>query len=202
MGMKEVLEFSRKHKTAVPLYSEAADNYVAARCCLLNGLFTGLRLASEAVEKLLKAHILLLNPSENVKSFGHDIPRLAERLSELTGSPVSDSRQTLFARLKKHYDSRYPDNAVPFQTKSTGELREIDELVVELIEQTPLPEEVKFRTGLYVQLFITEEQPELAAWWTPPRWILSDNRALAPRLEGLRQRFREVLAIMKRGPGE
>jgi HEPN domain-containing protein len=196
MNPEDADNFARQNRDGMGLYSEAADDYVAARCCLMNGLFTGLRLASESVEKLLKAHLLFLNPSENVRQFGHDIPKLGERLSELTGLQDSDSRKELLLRLKKHYDTRYPDNAVDLKSKSTGELREIDELVVELIEQMPIPAEVKFRSGLYVQLFITEMQPELATWWTPPRWILSDNRALAPRLKALRQRCRAVLDMM------
>jgi hypothetical protein len=44
----------------------ATNDYVACRCCLLNGLFPGLRLGAEAVEKYLKAFVLYAEPAHNL----------------------------------------------------------------------------------------------------------------------------------------
>ena len=53
----ENLEFNSTYQAAVGFIESATDDYVASRCCLLNGVFPGLRLGAEAVEKYLKAFV-------------------------------------------------------------------------------------------------------------------------------------------------
>src|ERR1051326_3363602 len=53
-------DYARVHQYAVMMFTDAGSDYVAGRCCMINGLFPGLRLASEAVEKILKAFIFFV----------------------------------------------------------------------------------------------------------------------------------------------
>lgn len=59
MTDEQVFEFARKNKAAMLMVDVAAKDYVACRCCLINGLFTGLVLGAQTVEKMLKGYILL-----------------------------------------------------------------------------------------------------------------------------------------------
>ena len=73
----ELIEFNRTHRDAVEFVIAATDDYVACRCCLLNGLFPGLRLGAEALEKYLKAFVLYGDPSLDVQKHNHRIGDLA-----------------------------------------------------------------------------------------------------------------------------
>jgi hypothetical protein len=77
MNAIELIEFNTTNMGAIEFQMAATDDYVACRCCLLNGLFPGLRLGAEAVEKLLKSFILFVNPKTDVrkeyKSWDHQI---------------------------------------------------------------------------------------------------------------------------------
>ena len=59
---------------------DADQDYVAARCCILNGLFPGFMLASQAVEKFLKA-LFVFECKEKVKNI-HDPFGLKECLKK------------------------------------------------------------------------------------------------------------------------
>lgn len=77
-----VMQFSRTHKSAMLLMFRGTDDYVGARCCLLNGALAGLELAAQAVEKHLKAMLLFLQPAANVRAFSHRLPDLLREVCE------------------------------------------------------------------------------------------------------------------------
>jgi HEPN domain-containing protein len=57
---------------ATRLLKAAADDYAAARCLLLNGLVAGgLSMGAQAIEKFLKAYILLKSSARRVRGLSH-----------------------------------------------------------------------------------------------------------------------------------
>jgi hypothetical protein len=63
MSKQDVDKYSPANQYAMMIYVATSD-YTAARCCILNTLFPGFMLASEAIEKLLKAFIFLESGGE------------------------------------------------------------------------------------------------------------------------------------------
>ena len=105
----ELIEFNRTHRDAVEFVIAATDDYVACRCCLLNGLFPGLRLGAEALEKYLKAFVLYGDPSLDVRKHNHRIGDLASVASSLVPRFNAVQFRQVIDRLETHYRRRYPN---------------------------------------------------------------------------------------------
>ena len=132
-------------KNAMTMFMTASSDYFACRCCILNGLSSGFRLASEAVEKLLKASIFLRTGTQS-RLKGHDRHnpyRLKEELKSAHVDSTLDGYDPLLKKLHDHYQSRYPDNQTTGRGASGEELAEIDALFLYLVETLPMPDEVK-----------------------------------------------------------
>ena len=125
----------------------ATEEYAAARCCLSNGLLAGLVMGAQAVEKYLKAFILLKDPSQNVKKLNHKISTLASEASSYPPSFSLQQHAQFIASLEQHYEARYPDNLNTSKHKISSEIDELDQLVIFLNEQMGLPPEVKYRSS-------------------------------------------------------
>jgi hypothetical protein len=106
MNASELMHFKRIHHEAVGFMEVATNDYVACHCCLLNGLFPGLRLGAEAVEKYLKAFVLYAEPAHNVRKYVHGIKDVAAATSKLKPgfNPLQQFSQ-LIDRLETHYPS-------------------------------------------------------------------------------------------------
>ena len=63
----QVNQFASENLKAMKFLNIATQDYIAARCCLINGLFSGLVLSAQAVEKYSKAYNLFLTPSKNTR---------------------------------------------------------------------------------------------------------------------------------------
>jgi HEPN domain-containing protein len=78
-------QFCAANSNATKLLHAAAIDYASARCLLLNGLVSvGLAIGAQAIEKFLKAYVLLKDPSKNVRSAQHSLSHLlneADRIS-------------------------------------------------------------------------------------------------------------------------
>lgn len=62
-----------RDRNAGYFFKQSAEDYAAARCCLLNGLFPGFVMAEQAVEKLIKGFILFMDPGfKPKKGKGHE----------------------------------------------------------------------------------------------------------------------------------
>src|ERR1039458_2286514 len=73
-------DYCRKHSRATLLLLTAAHDYASARCLLLNGLFGGLVFGAQAIETFLKAYILFIDPSLDVKkAFSHSLTKLLQQ---------------------------------------------------------------------------------------------------------------------------
>jgi HEPN domain-containing protein len=175
----------------------ATDDYIASRCCLLNGLLSqGYILAEQAVEKELKSILLLLLPKENLrdrKKFRqHVINDLINRIHEISSLNLS-SFKYLGEVLSDIYElTRYPDNRLRASKSSwsmtSAVVDDLDEMFFSLVEESPMPKEVKFRSGIYVLAFDNQDPNSSTQYWA-----LLDNKAFASRLFELEGTFKNVM---------
>jgi len=185
----ELSEFNRTHRDAVEFAIAATDDYVACRCCLLNGLFPSLRLGAEAVEKYLKAFVLYGDSSLDIRKYNHRIKDLASVASNLEPGFNAVQFGQVIDRLETHYRHRYPNVPDFRRDASTAELVGIDEVVLHICESLPIPEVPKFRNyGYFFFVFCP---------WTPPidshkKWLEQENVALQRVKTLLAQRYQAV----------
>ena len=188
LDKKGVLEWGAQHKYANMRFFNANQDYVAARCCILNGLFAGFTLASQAIEKLLKA-IIYLETGEKMKS-RHNPYELKEKLKGIKDYNLDDFDLTL-KKLYDHYLSRYhEDNPRIHADRSSGasseELDSIDELWFILVEKLPIPDEVKYRMAFFADLF--EPNP----YWLNGVWLTKNNSSFNKRKTVLSEKYIKV----------
>jgi len=183
-----VLNWGVQHKYANMRFFNATEDYTAARCCILNGLFVGFTLASQAIEKLLKA-IIFLETGEEMKTW-HNPYDLKEKLKKIKDYNLDGFDLTL-KKLYDHYLSRYHEDSR--QTHADGssgasseELNLIDELWFTLAEKLPMPDEVKYRMIFFANLF--EPNP----YWLNGVWLTKNNSAFDKRETVLSEKYVEV----------
>ena len=171
-------DYCRKHSKATLLLLTAAHDYASARCLLLNGLFGGLVFGAQAIEKFLKAYILFIDPSLDVKkSFGHSMTKLLQQADLLCPQLGFSKYAPLVQRFSGHYATRYPDDPAASKSRTTADLLELDEFVIFLNENLPCPRNVKYRTGLYALITFSLGPARTV---TPlEQWIKAGNQSLA-----------------------
>lgn len=142
------------HRIAGHFYKQSAEDYGAARCCLINGLFPGFVMAEQAVEKLIKGILLTADPSFKPKrGYGHDLAFLCAKLQETyPGISLSVFEDTI-KMLQSCYDGRYPDSGTNSLAHTTAQLRSIDELYMYLDEQVPITGEMRLQIGALPLLY-------------------------------------------------
>jgi HEPN domain len=183
MSNQEVTKYFSDHKYATLMIYGATADYTAARCCILNGLFRGFMLASEAIEKLLKA-LIYLESGEEMKS-GHNVFALKEKLKQSRDYGL-DRYDDQLNKLYDHYQSRYHDNPVTGKGATSAEFPVIDNLWLELIEKLPVPDEVKYQTAFFSQL--ADPNP----FWRNDHWLRFENQALAPKFDSIKAKYLEI----------
>jgi HEPN domain-containing protein len=190
LTQKETMEFARANQKAMLLLHTAAQDYAAARCLLINGLFSGLPSGAQAIEKLLKAIILFAEPGKSINNT-HNLPALfgqAERLLPKLGTlaflPIADE-------FYGYYQMRYPDNPNRPSHASTGKFRDLDTMVIGLNFNLPCPRNVKMRSGLFAEL--THSLNHLNDVSRAERWIKQDNLALAPHWMNIEHDYFETM---------
>jgi HEPN domain-containing protein len=171
------------------------EDYLGARCLLLNNVFVGLTLGHEAVEKLTKALLIL----ENIKipKSCHELSRLTKLLSDRNAKKYKFLKdyKKFIDHLEKHYAWRYYDGDIKkrSKTKSPTELHPIDSIYVKLYEcyMDFLPENYKFGTYLLFYLFSPEIQ-EYTKW---SQFLLINNKALKARVPEWEKEFTKLMSI-------
>lgn len=156
LNRTSLMEFSRSNKAAMLLMDQGTSDYVGCRCCLSNGVFSGLELGAQAVEKHLKAMLLFAKPGNNARSFNHKLPLLVSAVQAEGIADLSGHIETI-KKLQGHYQSRYPDNTGKATSASTDELQIIDELMHDILDRMPVPEEVLLRSGVYTRAIASSE---------------------------------------------
>lgn len=183
--------FARQNQNAMLMLYNADTDYIATRCCILNGLFSGFILASESIEKQLKA-LALFNKKKLSNS--HDPFMLKKELQKevLNKYKSLNKYDSLLKKLSDHYRSRYYDNDMKYETNgaSAEELIEFDYLWFELKEMLDIPNIVKFRTKFFVDLFDHSE------YSTDVFWITKDNKILQYKKKQLEKEFRDAMSLL------
>ncbi len=181
---------------SLDFFRTATDDYAAARCCLLNGLFMGFVLADQAFEKYLKGTILLIEPEWNVRKHGHKLrvllAEVEKRIPEMKDLHKYDET---IDRLDKHYNARYSDNDNQLQSKTTEELVQIDELLFFTNDLIPLPREIKMcTTGFFSTICAHCFQGVSVLFLSAEEfWLTKNNKALSPILTKLHMECAEFL---------
>jgi HEPN domain-containing protein len=176
---------------ATTLLNTAAHDYAAARCLLLNGLVSGgLAMGAQAIEKFLKAYILLKNPAADVRKLQHSLVDLLSAADQLSPGLALSKYSVLTDRFERHYRSRYPDNPNASISMTSAEIFELDEFIMYINDNMPCPFVAKYRTGLYALVTFSLHGRTVTPW---ERWIKERNRALAPRWPRIEADFRATL---------
>ncbi|CAN7476180.1 HEPN domain-containing protein [Caballeronia sp. LjRoot31] len=143
-----------EHRMAGHFFRQSADDYAAARCCLLNGLFPGFVMAEQAVEKLIKGFIITKDASFKPKPRqGHDLAWLCTKLQELYPHISIAPYERIIKLLQACYDGRYPDSGNDRFGLTTAELKNIDDLYMYLADLVPIEGEMKMRIGVFSHLY-------------------------------------------------
>lgn len=182
-------EFARVHQRSILLVMRGASDYVGARCCLLNGVLSGLELGAQAVEKHLKAMLLFAVPETNVRAFNHKLPSLGKAVQEKGIANIMHCLPTI-EKLQAHYQARYPDNPGQTLSASTGELEELDAVMNHFLDVMPIPKEVSLRSGVYALVTASSFRNMI----TPDeQWLLECNPMLQARVPALVEQTRQWL---------
>ncbi len=189
---KEVAEYAHDKQYAMMMFMDASSDYIACRCCILNALHSGFRLASEAVEKLLKAFIFLATGARTSlkKNDRHNPYLLKQELKKSHPDRKLDSFDELLKTLFDHYQNRYYDNPTTGRGASSSELDQIDDLFIYLVETLPIPDEVKYRCKFFADL--CDENARI--YWRNHYWATERNQALNGKMALIECRYHEVSA--------
>jgi HEPN domain-containing protein len=186
-----MMQFCSANSNATTLLHTAAHDYAAARCLLLNGLVSGgLVMGAQAIEKFLKAYILLKNPATAVRQSQHLLTDLLKEADQLAPGLGLSKFSVAMSRYEDYYRNRYPDNKVQLPGMYSWEYIELDEFIIFLNESLPMLLEAKYRTGLYALVTFSLHGRTVPPWET---WIKHLNQALAPRWPQIEADFRIVL---------
>lgn len=184
-------QYFEQHNRATLLLLTAAQDYAAARCLLQHGLLTGLVLGAQAIEKVLKAYLLLHDPKRQVKRLSHSFPKLLQGAHSLYPQLSLDRFAALTAKFGRHYQTRYPDNSGASTSMTSADIHELDTFVVFLNENLPCPHHVKCRTGFYAMITFSLGYKATV----PPTefWIKKNNQALIPLMPHIAADYADVM---------
>lgn len=192
----DTFEYANQHRNAMRSYSIANEDYIASRCCLLNGLLSqGYILAEQAIEKKMKSIIWILTPSMRFNDKKFRLHKLSHLIHYIHENSKIDLRhiEQLCETLSDIYEfARYPDSKISSKRSSwhfsVSIIHEVDEAFFNLIEVSPMPNEVKFVTGLYATALDTRRPHNRAQFWA-----LNDNNAFKKRSQDLRYKHELVM---------
>jgi hypothetical protein len=130
----------------------------------------------QAIEKLLKAYILFIDPSREVKkAFSHSLTKLLQEAASLYPQLGFLKYAPLVQKFAGHYATRYPDDPAASKSMPTADLFELDEFVIFLNENLPSPRNVKHRTGLYALITFSLGPARTVTPWE--QWIKARNQS-------------------------
>ena len=188
---QQVGEYASNNQYLMMMFATASEDYFACRCCILNMLSSGFRLASQAVEKMLKAHIFNATGQESrLRGQERHNPYLL-KVESTAARPDKrlDDFDELLKKLYDHYQSRYYDSPTSGKGASSEELRDIDELFVYLVESLPMPDEVKYRSVFFAGLC----DENARRYWRNHYWAIERNQALQGKMASIGSKYQEVL---------
>jgi hypothetical protein len=125
-----------------------------------------------------------------MKVFQHSLTELLAEADGLSPSLQLSKYSAIMARFASYYRNRYPDNNVPLAKMSSEEIFELDEFIISLNDNLPLPFDARYRSGLYALVTFSLHGRAIPPWEI---WIRQHNLALAPRWAQIAEDFRSVL---------
>lgn len=172
----------KKLSEAAKFEMPATDDYLAARCLLLNNIFVGLTLAHEAIEKLLKAIITLELTVQIPKgNKGHDLKYLSNSLLQKSVKKYSLLKGGFINKLDLHYGWRYYDNIQNrSQNRSTEDLSKLDKLWVALFDKYLKILPRNYRNRRYFHSYLFEKTIQQYTNW--PQILIKNNCVLSRKL--------------------
>ncbi len=175
--------YAKTNYPAMALLFIGASDYSAARCCLFHGLFSGLQLGTQAIEKKMKGCIKVLDPSIKTSTLSHNLIGLNQTLRQLR-SPAEYPDEADLSRFVTFYQARYAhdrsNNPNPHPSASSHEdLNLLDKLMTHLLMNSP-PFPGRYRAGVFGRI----SSVVLAEGFQPPdaQWIVRDNNPLAAEI--------------------
>jgi HEPN domain-containing protein len=171
-----------RDRNAGYFFKQSAEDYAAARCCLLNGLFPGFVMAEQAVEKLIKGFTLFMDPGfKPKKGKGHDLPSLITVMCSHYAHVSLAPYEKTIELLQSSYDGRYPDSETKSLAHMTAQLNDVDELYIYLLDQSPITGDLRYQIGawpyLYTAYLEITNMPD-------PKWAMLNNLAARRLLMG------------------
>ncbi len=125
---------------AALMLSRGAEDYLAARWCLLSHLDSGRQLAAQALEKTMKGMLCFCDVKRFSGSIhGHNLRKINAELRQRGLSCTFDDEDVL-THFEGHYNLRYPDAQVSAQPSAIGcseEARMLDAAIFYLWERMP-----------------------------------------------------------------
>jgi hypothetical protein len=190
MSATDIRQYGYTHGYAQMMFGGSADDYVSARCLILNRLFAGFPLYSQSVEKMLKAIIHLeTEKSTTLKRADKHNPYLLKEELQRHKDYDLNKFDVVLQRLYGHFQQRYHDNPNKSSSMGSKELDEFDELWMYMFDAIPFPLQIKYRLSFTHHLF----NPNAKKWWPQYfRWATLGNKAIAPRLKDMEKRHLAV----------
>src|ERR1700731_1209194 len=102
-AFQELMRFDKEHSRATLLLRVAAHDYAAARCLLFNGMFEGLVLGAQAIEKTLKAYLIFNDPNRPVRALQHSLPKLLTEADALFPQLALQRLMPVVEKFRRHY---------------------------------------------------------------------------------------------------
>lgn len=193
-----MFEWAAKNSYAGERLLESSEDYVAARCLILNGFpRCGFILGCQAVEKILKA-IIFLETGERItkdtkdkkrkKGWKHEPFELKEKLTEKVDYGLEIYNDILIS-LGDCYKSRYFENSTSGKGANSRDLEKMDKLYIYLMEKIKIPDEAKYRGSFFTDLFESNKY-----WAHHPYWLKIKNKALTKKkLEKMERKYKKIL---------
>lgn len=187
MKEEEVMDYFRDNKEGVVLFYDSIDDYIVSRFLINRGfLREWLIFGSQAIEKMLKSFIFITKGKIPKKNVDKHNPFYLKEVLRKSSKFNLDKYDDLLKRLFGHYQSRYMDNKNQTTFKSSGELKEIDELYIFLLEKLPITEEIKYKSRFFQYLFSEWAQDNYS------QSLKEHNDSLKNRLSEFKIKWKEL----------
>lgn len=192
LAQQDINDFAKTNGVALQFNWIATQDYIASRCCMFNGLLSqGFVLAAQSIEKLSKATLLLLNPSEDVKKKykDHNIEPIIQKIQTYQDLGLNKFQNHCVRLSKLYHLCRYPDNANKENSWGMGsdEIEYIDEIFFHMYRVAPIPDEIKYRSGIYV--YLCDKTMDIMPG---NKWLSFNNKQFAKEKEKIENRYNEV----------
>ena len=191
MTREQFAEYARDNQYATMMLMGASLDYVACRCCSLNKLHSGFRLASEAVVETPEGVHLCGNSGPSPRCRGdarHNPYLLKQELIGVHPDHKLDSFDDLLRSCTTISRADITTIQRPAKEPLSDELDQIDDLFVYLMEALPMPDEVKYRCRFFDDLC----DVELRGYWRNYHWATESNRALQGKMESIEHKYKQV----------